>query len=288
MTEPTTGTVEAPGAVLTYDVREPAQPGDHRPLFVLGSPMGASGFEQLVPHLADRTVITYDPRVSERSTMEDGAPLSYEVHGEDLHRVVEATGLGPVDVFASSGGAVAVLPWLLAHPGDVGTVVAHEPPLTTLLEDGKVIEEVMADIAETYQRSGHGPAMAKFIQVVMHDGPFPADFPERPAPDPAQFGLSAEDDGRRDDSLLGRNLTMAAYQPDGDALRASGVRIVPAVGATSGAGMPRRGGEALAALLGVDVVEFPGDHGGFMAHDMAPANDPAAFAVTLREVLDGR
>ena len=286
MTEPTTSTVDVPGAVLTYDVREPTGPGDHRPLFVLGSPMGASGFAQLVPHLADRTVITYDPRVIERSTMEDGFPLSYEVHGDDLHRVVEATGLGPVDVFASSGGAVAVLPWLLAHPDELGTVVAHEPPLSALLEDSDVLDRATADIVATYQRSGQGPAMAKFIQLVMHQGPLTTDFLEQPAPDPAQFGLSSEDDGRRDDALLGRNMTMPAYHPDGDALRASGVRIVPAVGATSGAGMPRRGGEALAALLGVEAVEFPGDHGGFVANEWSPANDPAAFAYTLRAVLD--
>jgi pimeloyl-ACP methyl ester carboxylesterase len=285
MTEPTTRTVEVPGAVLTYDVREQTEPGDHRPLFVLGSPMGASGFEQLVPHLADRTVITYDPRVSERSTMDDGAAVSYEVHGDDLHRVVEETGLGPVDVFASSGGAVAVLPWLLAHPDEVGTVVAHEPPLSALLEDSDLLDRVMADIVDTYQRAGQGPAMAKFIQLVMHEGPLTPDYLEQPPPDPARFGLPSEDDGRRDDALLGRNMTMPAYRPDGDALRESGVRIVPAVGATSGAAMPRRGGEALAALLGVEAVEFPGDHGGFVANEWSPANDPAAFAEKLREVL---
>ncbi|GAA3823781.1 alpha/beta hydrolase [Nocardioides panacisoli] len=286
MTEPTTRTVEAPGALLTYDVREPAEPGDHRPLFVLGSPMGASGFEQLLEHLGDRTVITYDPRVGDRSSMEDGSPLSYEVHGDDLHRVVEATGLAPVDVFASSGGAVAVLPWLLAHPDGVGTVVAHEPPLTVLLEDRDVLDRVTAEIVATYQRAGQGPAMARFIQLVMHQGPLPADFLDQPAPDPAQFGFPAEDDGRRDDALLGRNMTMPPYVPDGEALRAAGVRIVPAVGATSGAAMPRRGGEALAALLGVEALEFPGDHGGFVANEWSPANDPAAFAAKLREVLD--
>ena len=287
MPEPTTHTVAVPGAVLTYDVREPAAPGDHRPVFVFGSPMGASGFSQLVSRLDDRTVITYDPRVGERSTLEAGAEVSYEAHGNDVHRVVEATGLGPVDVFASSGGAVAALPWLLAHPGELGTVVAHEPPLSTLLEDSSMLERVIADIAATYRDRGQGPAMAKFIQLVMQDGPLPDDYLDRPAPDPAQLGFSAEDDGSRDDALLGRNLTMPAYHPDGDALRASGVRIVPAVGATSGGTMPRRGGEALAVLLGVEAVEFPGAHGGFMTSEWSPQNDPAAFADRLREVLDG-
>lgn len=54
MTEPTTHTIEVPGAVLAYDVREPAAPAGLRPLFVFGSPMGASGFSQLVDHLDDR------------------------------------------------------------------------------------------------------------------------------------------------------------------------------------------------------------------------------------------
>jgi pimeloyl-ACP methyl ester carboxylesterase len=92
--------------------------------------MAASGFSQPVSHLDDRTVITYDPRVSERSKREQGAEVSYEAHGDDVHRVVEATGLGPVDVFASSGGAVAAFPWALAHPDEVGTVVAHGPRRT--------------------------------------------------------------------------------------------------------------------------------------------------------------
>jgi pimeloyl-ACP methyl ester carboxylesterase len=287
MRKASTHVIEVPGAVLAYDVHEPAAPSRHRPLFVFGSPMAASGFSQLVSHLDDRTVITYDPRVSERSTLEDGADVAYEVHGDDVHRVAEAAGLGPVDVFASSGGAVAVLPWLLAHPDEVGTVVAHEPPLSALLEDSEVVDQVLADIAATYREKGKGPAMAKFIQVVVHQGPFPDDYLDRPDPEPAEFGFSSEDDGSRDDALLGRNLTMPAYHPDGAALLGSGVRIVPAVGATSGGTMPHRGGEALAALLGTEAVELPGDHGGFMANDWSPNNDPAAFADRLRELLDG-
>ena len=100
MSEPTTHTVAVPGAVLTYDVREPATPSTRRPVFVFASPMAASGFSQLVPHLDDRTMITYDPRVSERSKLEDGAEVSYEVHGDDVHRVIEATGLGKKGIAA--------------------------------------------------------------------------------------------------------------------------------------------------------------------------------------------
>ena len=58
MSEPTIHAIDVPGAVLTYDMRQAATPSEHRPLFVFGSPMGASGFSQLVSHLDERTVIT--------------------------------------------------------------------------------------------------------------------------------------------------------------------------------------------------------------------------------------
>lgn len=287
MADLTTRTLDVPGATLVYDVREAEVPRGKRPLFVFGSPMGASGFEQLVGHLTDRTVITYDPRGMERSTREPGGEVSVEAHAEDYHRVVDAAVLGPVDAFGSSGGGLCGLHWVVAHPGDVATFVSHEAPAVTLLEDSQVVMKVNADIVDTYRREGFGPAMAKFIQLVMHQGVLPDDYLDRPAPDPAQFGLPAEDDGSRDDLLLGGNLAMAPLEPDATALRASPVRTVVAIGALGEGGMARRGGEAVARLLGVEPVIFPGDHGGFAANEWSPDNDPAAFAARLREVLDG-
>lgn len=146
-----THTLDVPGAVLAYDIHQPEQPSEHPPLFVFGSPMGASGFEQLVTQLDDRVVLTYDPRMAERSRLKDGGEVTVEIHGDDLHRVVEAAGLGPVDAFGSSGGAQAALPWVIAHPGDVRTLVAHEPPLTLLLPDAQILQTVSADIVGTYR-----------------------------------------------------------------------------------------------------------------------------------------
>jgi pimeloyl-ACP methyl ester carboxylesterase len=286
MTEPITNTVAAPGAALTYDVREPETPSEHRPLFIFGSPMGASGFEQLARHLDDRTVITCDPRGVERSTWEPDSALTAEVHAEDYHRVVEAARLGPVDAFGSSGGGMCALHWVVAHPEHVRTLVSHEPPLVALLEDREMAIKVNADIVDTYQRVGYGPAMAKFLQLVMRQSPLPDDYLDQPAPDPAQFGLPAEDDGSRDDPLLTGNLAMPPFVPDADALRASSVRLIPAIGALGEGGLARRGGQALAALLAVQPVIFPGDHAGFAANEWSPNNDPAAFAAKLRELLD--
>jgi hypothetical protein len=73
MTEPMTNTLEVPGALLTYDVRSNGS-GTEPVLLMIASPMGAAGFGTLSEYFTDRTVVTYDPRGAERSTLTDGAP----------------------------------------------------------------------------------------------------------------------------------------------------------------------------------------------------------------------
>src|SRR4029453_16251415 len=108
MTQPTTRTLEAPGATLAYDVRTGDSPAPV--LFLIGSPMGASGFGTMASHFPDRTIVTYDPRGVERSTKADPASQSTpEQHADDVHRIIVELDAGPVDLFASSGGAVNAL-----------------------------------------------------------------------------------------------------------------------------------------------------------------------------------
>ncbi|PZR61266.1 MAG: hypothetical protein DLM71_08865 [Chloroflexi bacterium] len=134
MTEPATYTLEVPGAVITYDVRR-NESSTEPPLLLIGSPMGAAGFATLATHFPDRTIVTYDPRGAERSTKDDPtAPSNPEMHADDLHRIIREVG-GPVDLFASSGGAVNALALVAKHPEEVRTLVAHEPPLASLLPD---------------------------------------------------------------------------------------------------------------------------------------------------------
>jgi pimeloyl-ACP methyl ester carboxylesterase len=289
MTEPTTQTLEAPGATLTYDVRRNDSSAEPI-LFIIGSPMGASGFGTLASHFADRTVVTYDPRGVERSLKADPATESTpEQHADDVHRIIGALGGGPVDLFASSGGAVNALALVAAHPEDVRTLVAHEPPTAAMVPDREYALAACKDIAETYQRSGFGPAMARFIGIVSFDGPITADFLAQPAPDPAMFGLPTADDGTRTDPLLFQNIiTCTHYEPDFDALRAASSRVVIAVGAESGKTLARRAGEAVAEQLGTPPVIFPGNHSGFLGGEYGQQGDPDAFAAKLREVLEER
>ena len=281
MTEPKTHTLDVPGATLTYDVREAESTSTEPVLLMVGSPMDASGFTTLAGHFPDRTVVTYDPRGVGRSPQADGLTAATpDEHAEDLHRLISELQTGPVDIFASSGGAVNGLALVTQHPEDVATLVAHEPPLATVLPDREETLAATEDIHETYECDGLGPAMAKFLALIRVRGPIPSDFTNR-APDPADAALPTEDDGSRDHPLLGPHMVyVTRYEPAFDHLRDASTRIVVAGGVESEDTFPYRAALALAEQLGTKAVIFPGDHGGF--HDQG---DPDAFAVTLHRVL---
>jgi pimeloyl-ACP methyl ester carboxylesterase len=285
----TTHTLETAEADIVYDVRGPLPTVDGRPpLFMIAQPMDASGFATLASLFPDRTVITYDPRGLGRSTRKDGrtdhAPT---VQAGDVHAVIEALGAGPVEMFASSGGAVTALALVAAYPNDVTTLVAHEPPLIPVLPDAAAAEQARAGFRDVYQAKGPGAGMAAFIAMTSWRGEFTDDYFAQPAPDPAQFGMSAEDDGSRDDPLLSdRSWAISSYRPDVAALAAAPTRIVIAVGEESLGTFTGRAAVATAELLGQQATVFPSHHGGFLGGDFGYAGQPEAFARKLRDVLD--
>ena len=283
--EPTTQTLDVPGATLTYDIRrndDSAEPI----LFLIGSPMGADGFPTLAGHFADRTVVTYDPRGTERSTLDvPTKPPTPEEHADDLHRIIQELGGGPVDLFASSGGAVNALALVARYPDDVRTAVPHEPPMPSVLPDREAALAAVRAVHETYMKRGWGAGMAHFIAAVSHQGEFSDDFAQQPAPDPAMFGMPAGDDGSRTDSLLGLAIVGSiGYEPDFGALRAASTRIVMAAGNEEGT-MANRGAYGVAERLGTSVVIFPGGHAGFAGGEYGQTGEPDAFAAKLRAVL---
>ncbi len=280
-----TETLEVPGASLSYDIREPE--AETAPvLLMIGSPMDASGFTSLAAHFPDRKVVTYDPRGVSRSERTDGATESTpDEHADDLHHLISALGTGPVDVFASSGGAVNALALVSRHPEHVSTLVAHEPPAAQVLPDSEAALAVTADIHATYVSDGLGPAMAKFIALTGMKGPIPPDAFGESAPDPAMFGLPAEDDGCRDDSLMANIVSCTGYEHDFDALRAAPTRIVVAAGVESEDELTYRASLEIADRLGTEARIFPSHHGGFLGGEFGMQGDPDAFAERLREVL---
>ena len=284
----TTHTLETADADIVYDVEGPLPTADGRPpLLMIGQPMDAGGFRTLASYFPDRTVVTYDPRGLGRSTRRDGGADSVPtVQAADVHAVIEALGAGPVEMFASSGGAVTALALVTAYPDDVTLLVAHEPPLVGVLPDARAAERAMAQFRDAYAARGWGAGMAAFMAMTSWHGEFTEEYFALPQPDPAQFGMPSDDNGSRDDPLLSeRSTPVSSYRPDFGALAATPVRIVIAVGEESAGTFTGRTSVATAERLGQEATVFPSHHGGFVGGESGYAGQPEAFARKLREVL---
>ncbi|MEU0950058.1 alpha/beta hydrolase [Streptomyces canus] len=285
-----THTLETAGADLVYDVRGPLPTTDGRaPLFMIGQPMDATGFVALAARFSERTVVTYDPRGLGRSTRKDGrVDHTPQTQADDVHAVIEALGAGPVEMFASSGGAVTALAVVATYPADVTTLVAHEPPLITLTPDGPAAVRARAGVRDAYMKRGWGAGMAAFVAMTSWKGEFTDAYFAQPEAEPAAFGMPKEDDGSRDNPLLSdRSWAVSSYRPDADAIAAAPTRVVIAVGEESEDVLTGRTSFATAELLGQRVTVFPSHHGGFMDGEFGYAGKPDEFAHRLRQILDG-
>ena len=285
----TTHMLNTAEADIVYEVHGPLPTADGRPpLFVIGQPMTASGFDTLASHFPDCTVVTYDPRGLGRSTRKDGrVDNSPTVQANDVHALIEALGAGAVEMFASSGGAVTALALVAAYPDDVTTLVAHEPPLIPVLPDAEAAERARAAVRAAYEANGSSAGMAAFIAMASWRGEFTDEYFAQPAPDPAAFGMPTEDDGSRDDPLLSdRSWAISSYRPDVDALTAAPTRVVIAEGEESQGTFTGRTSLATAELLGQHATVFPSHHGGFLGGESGYPGQPEAFARRLRDVLD--
>ncbi|MGZ4263480.1 MAG: alpha/beta fold hydrolase [Solirubrobacteraceae bacterium] len=285
----TTRMLKTAEADIAYDVDGPLPTADGRPpLLMIGQPMTAGGFATLAAHFPDRTVVTYDPRGLGRSTRGDGrVDNSPTVQANDVHALIEELDAGPVEMFATSGGAVTALALVAAYPDDVVTLVAHEPPLIPVLPDAEAAERARAAVRDAYEAKGRSAGMAAFIAMTSWRGEFTDEYLAQPAPDPVAFGMPAEDDGSRDDPLLSdRSWAVSSYRPDVDALVAAPTRVVIAVGEESDGVFTGRTSEAVAELLGQQATVFPSHHGGFLGAESGYPGQPERFARKLRDVLD--
>jgi pimeloyl-ACP methyl ester carboxylesterase len=196
------------------------------------------------------------------------------MRADDLSRLLTHLDAGPAVVLGSSGGAVSALALVQAHPAQVHTVIAHEPPIADVVENR---EQVIADtdgLIATYLAGDVTGAWAKFFaqaDIVMPDGAIEQ-----------MFG------GERDPQVVADEHHWFAHemrptvrwQPDVAALRNSPTRIVIGIGEESSGQICDRTSTALAAALGIEPTLFPGGHIGF-------AEEPDKFAVRLRSVLGG-
>lgn len=260
--------LDVPGAKLHYELR-----GDGPLVVLFGTPMDARSFEGLADLLAgEHTVLTTDPRGIRRSTITDhAAPISIETRADDLARLIAHVDAGPAAVLGSSGGAVTALGLAQHHPDAVRLVIAHEPPLTELLPEHEELRAKGADIAATHLAGDVLGAWRKFLEMAH------IFLPEEVVQMMAAPG-SPQDIADADFQYSHLFTPTVTWEPDTTLLKGAAGKIVVGLGEESTGQICERTSRALAASLGTEPVMFPGGHIGF-------AEDPAAFAPRLREVL---
>ncbi|MBB1256417.1 alpha/beta hydrolase [Streptomyces sp. OF3] len=265
-----TRVLEVPDGRLYYEVR-----GGAGSLVVLvGAPMDADAFGPLADVLAaDRTVLTTDPRGIHRSEVHDPEQDSTpELRADDLFRLITHLDAGPAVVVGSSGGAVSALALAQRHPEVLRAVVAHEPPLSELLDDRDELRAGTERLVADYLGGDVVGAWKRFFAQAGIGIPEPVV--------EQMFG------GERDARQVADERRWFAHEmrpstfwaPDAAALRSAPCRVVVGIGEDSAGQLCDRAARALARDLGTEPVIFPGDHTGFV-------DAPQAFAERLRAVL---
>jgi clorobiocin/coumermycin A biosynthesis protein CloN7/CouN7 len=267
---PVVRSLEVPGARLHYEIQ-----GAGPLLVVVGLPMGCKGFAPIARPLAEHfTVVTYDPRGVHASPADDPAQEAEpELMADDAHRLIAALDAGPAYVFASSGGGVTALALAARHPDQVRVLVAHEPPLVELLPDRERVRAAIDEICDLY-RQDRPAALQKYLALAdirLH----------RPTPEPPEPNAFTApwDVWTILDRLFDFTLRPTTrYRPDIEALRPIADRIVIAGGSKAEGALFHRTAVAAADRLGTELVDFPGDHTGFLT-------DSEPFAQLLFEVF---
>ncbi|MDQ0644401.1 alpha/beta fold hydrolase [Microbacterium murale] len=263
----TTATLDVADARLHYEVR-----GDGPLIALIGAPMDAEPFNGLADALAsDHTVLTADPRGIRRSTLLDStADSTAEQRANDLAALVRHVDAGAAIVLGSSGGAVTALAFAQDHPELTATVIAHEPPLITLLDDAAGQRRMTEEMIAVYGSGDVVGAWERFFRQATIDVP--------PGMLQEIFGGDRDPQTVADEAYWFFHEYRASvyWAPRVDLLRA-GAPIIVGIGAESAGQLCERTATALADLLDIAPERFPGDHTGFVEH-------PAEFAERLRRV----
>jgi pimeloyl-ACP methyl ester carboxylesterase len=234
----------------------------------------------LADTLADRyTVITYDRRGFSRSPLTRPLPDQQRVDADvdDARHLLEELSDGPAHVFATCSGAIVGLALLQRHRDLIRTMVVHEPPLVTVLDDADRWLTFHDELYQTYRTSGIAAAREIFRDYAGMGGE------TRPPPGyelaPPQLAELRARLGRNQVFWFEHELrTYPAFVPDLAALAAGVDRLRLAGGETSCEHFSCRPTTVLAARLGVEVTYFPGGHVGHVTH-------PIEFAAALDRVL---
>jgi pimeloyl-ACP methyl ester carboxylesterase len=258
-----TNTVQTEGAGIVCDIE------GHGPLLLLiaGGNGDGSRYAPLSRLLADEyTVVRYDRRANLRSGGDTTVDLDMAQMARDAAALIRAMGAEDALVFGNSAGANIAIKLAEDHPRMVKGLIAHEPPIVSILPDAEKELAFIDDVHATFLAQGVGPAMRKFAQSMVGFD-LPRQAPGDQGPNMERF-------------MAHEFLNISQYKPDLDAIRRNEVPTVTAAGSRSADAYYARTARFMAECLGCRYVEMPGHH-------LTYAFEPDVFAPALRDILHG-
>jgi pimeloyl-ACP methyl ester carboxylesterase len=247
-------------------------------LLIPGGNGDAGPYQGLASALAtDFTVLAYDRRGFSRSVVtgvvDDDTRLTRDT--EDASRLADLVSDEPVFVFGSSSGAIVALELLLGHPEQLKTVVAHEPPLMSLLPDAARWHTFFTVVHETAARSGATAAMAQFAAEIGLGLP---QLPPLETLPPHIIDMLKRMEQNNEFFLEHELRQYPRVNLDLGRVKELRTHLVLAGGSESRQYPPYRPNLALSDELDLPIVDFPGNHVGYVTH-------PVEFGAQLRQLL---
>jgi pimeloyl-ACP methyl ester carboxylesterase len=266
MIEMKVNTLQVDGASIYYEIR-----GSGPILLLISGGFGdASVLNILYEYLIDKfTVITYDRRGYTRSKIDEPTQeLRLETESDDVHRLLTTISNEPAYVFGSSYGAVIALDYAARHPKQLHPLVAHEPSALYLTSIRTEAEQALNESIEKSSKHNNPTIAYKTISKMVGLNP------EK---------IKAQKTDNNLNFFIQNEVPMLdTYRYDFKALKKAmkQTQIIIAAGSTS----PHNsigylGAVAISEHLGVDIVEFPGDHIGY-------GRNPEKFVEKLLEVFN--
>jgi pimeloyl-ACP methyl ester carboxylesterase len=278
----TSGVAKAVGADLYYERR-----GTGPPLLMITGGGGDSGYYSAAAGIlaSDYTVITYDRRGNSRSVLH-GEPVPIGLAGQsaDAVAVLAANGFSSARIFGNSGGASIALDLAARHPQVTDAVVAHEPPVPSVLADPSEYLAQFDEIERVRAADGWQAAFWLFqvkVGLTPPARPEVMDFLMRPAsflPPGPHRDLMARISGNWAYMMTYEVRPFIGFRPDLDKIISNRVRIALARGTATRDPWAVRMSERAAELLGAECVRFSGGH-------TAPMDMPRTFAPELAALL---